>query len=143
MSAAVDIMRAAGVCALITVDESGRPQARTMDALPPEPGLVVWIATNPKTRKVNQIRRDPRVALYYYDRATMSYVTLVGRARLVTDTAAKQTHWKKGWEAFWPDRGEGFLLIEVTPDRVEVVSPSRGINSDPITWAPRAIEFNR
>ncbi len=141
--AATEIMRAAGVCALMTVDDTGRPQARAMDALPPEPGLIVWMATNPKTRKVSQIRRDPRVTLYYYDPQTMSYVTLLGRAHLVTDAAEKQKHWKKGWEAFWPDRGEGFLLIEVMPDRIEVVSPSRGINNDPVTWAPHSLDFGR
>jgi len=58
--AAREIMKAAGYCALITVDSSGQPQARVMDAFLPEDDMVVWLATNPKSRKVKQLRRDSR-----------------------------------------------------------------------------------
>ncbi len=141
IDAARDIMSKVGICSVITVDETGRPQARAIDALPPDEGLVVWFATNPKTRKVAQIRRDPRVTLYYYDPSAMEYVTLLGRARLVNDPAEKQKHWKDSFRAFWPDRGEGYLLVEVTPERIEVVSPKRKILNDRVTWQPPSVTF--
>lgn len=136
LAAAAEVMKEARYCALITVDDSGRPQARAMDALPPEGNLTVWLATNPKSRKVAQIRKDPRVTLYYFDPSAQAYVTLFGRARLVDDPAEKQKRWKPGWEAFWPDRDKSFLLVEVTPERLEVVSPKHKIINDSVTWAP-------
>ena len=141
LRAAREIMLAARYCALITVDETGRAQARTMDAFAPEEDMVVWMATNPKTRKVAEIRRDPRVTLYYYDGASQSYVTIAGRAQLVNDPAEKQKRWKEDWKAFYPDRDAGYLLIAVTPERLEVLSPSRGIGNDPVTWRPPSVDF--
>ncbi len=141
LRAAREIMQAARYCALITVDDAGRPRARTMDAFAPDENMIVWMATNPKTRKVAEIRRDPRVTLYYYDAASQSYVTISGGARLVDDKVEKQKRWKEEWKGFYPDRAASYLLIAVTPERLEVLSPSRGIGHDLVTWRPPAIEI--
>ena len=139
------IIEAVRYCAVITVDGSGRPQARELDAFRPDERMVIWFATNPKSRKVAEIRKDPRVTLYYADVKApgQGYVTVLGHARIVTDPAEKKTHWKKGFEVFWPDRSEGYLLVEVTPDRIEVMSPEHGINGDPVTWTPFIIDMGR
>jgi general stress protein 26 len=145
IDAARRVMEAARYCAVITVGDEGRPQARAIDAFPPDADMAVWFATNPKSRKVAQIERDPRVTLYYFDsrEPDRGYVTLFGRARLVNDKAEKAKRWKPGWEVFWPDRDAGYLLVEVSPERIEVSSPSQGIGSDPVTWAPATVEFPR
>ena len=64
IAAAREIMAAARYCALITLDSSGRPQARTLDPFAPDENMVVWLGTNPRSRKVAAIRRHPRVSLY-------------------------------------------------------------------------------
>src|SRR5258705_11160656 len=63
-----EIMTTTRYCALITIDKSGRAQARTMDAFAPDEKMTVWFGTNPLSRKVFEIRRQPRVTLYYFDR---------------------------------------------------------------------------
>jgi len=141
LDTARQIMESAHYCALITVDQSGWPQARTIDPFLPESNMVVWFATNPKTRKVPQIQADSRVTLYYFDLGSLGYVTLLGTARLVDEKKEKERWWKKGWEAFYPDRDSSYLLVTVTPVRLEVVSTKRGISGDPITWEPPAVEF--
>lgn len=141
LDAARELMEAARYCALITVDESGWPRAKTMDPFPPDTDMVVWLATNPKTRKVHQIQENSRVALYYFDSGLLGYVTLFGRAHLVDDKDEKKKRWKEGWEALYPDRDTSYLLIAVTPERLEVVSTKRGIFGDPVTWEPPAVEF--
>lgn len=143
LAAARAVMQAVRYCALITSDASGVAQARTMDAFPPDEGLVVWMATNPRSRKVEQLRRDARVTLHYYDAGApdLGYVTLYGRARLIDARAEKQARWKEGWEAFWPDRDGSYLLIEVTPERVEVFSPRHRIEADPVTWKPAGADL--
>jgi general stress protein 26 len=139
--AARELIAGARYAALITIGPDGAPQARTIENLPPEADFSVWFATNPRTRKVAEVRRDPRVTLYWFDPARMGYVTLIGRARLVNDAAEKAKRWQPGWKAFYPDRERDYLLVQVRPLRLEVVSPSHGIIGDSLTWRPPAVEF--
>ncbi len=136
-----EIMAAAHFATLITVDSTGHPRARVMDPFPPEDDMTVWLATNPKSRKVQQLARDARVTLLYFDSRGLGYVSLMGTGRLVDDSTEKATRWKDGWERFYPNRGEAYLLIEVTPTRLEVVSERHGLGGDPVTWAPDAVTF--
>jgi general stress protein 26 len=142
LQAAREIIGAARFCALVTLDSAGRLQARAIDAFAPDSDLVVRIGTNRRTRKVAEIARDPRVTLYYFHAPSASYVTLQGRARVVTDTADTRRYWKPEWEAFYPDREADYVLIAVTPERLEVVSEARGIGGDSRTWRPPAVEFD-
>jgi len=141
--AAREIIGTARYCALVTLDSAGRLQARAIDAFAPDGDMVVRIGTNRRTRKVAEIEQDPRVTLYYFHAPSASYVTVQGRARMVTDTAETRRFWKPEWEAFYPDRAADYVLIAVTPERIEVVSESRGIVGDPRTWRPPAVEFDR
>lgn len=141
LAAARQVIAGARYAALISNDSTGFPQARTVDAIAPDSLFVVWIGTNPRTRKVGEIRRDPRVTLYWFDAGRGAYVTLRGHARLVSDPSAKQQHWKPEWQAFYPDRAKDFLLIEVRPERLEIVSPGQGIVGDAVAWRPPAVSF--
>jgi len=143
IKAAQELMIATRYCALITVDAAGRAHARTMDPFPPEKDLIVWLGTNPRSRKVAEIRRDARVTLYYFDAASQGYVTLYGRARLVDDPKEKARRWKEEWKAFYPDREKGYLLIAVTPQKLEVVIEKKGIVGNSAVWTPPSVTFPR
>jgi general stress protein 26 len=104
--------------------------------------MTVWIGTNRRTRKVEDIRNDPRVTLYYFDAEAARYVSLMGRARIVDDPAEKQRRWKSEWEAFYPDRERDYLLIAVTAETIEVVSDADGIVGDGETWLPPAVRLD-
>src|SRR6188472_3556394 len=93
IAAARDVIQKAHYCTFVTIGEDGQPQARLVDPLAPDAAFTIWIATNPLTRKVDQIRRDPRVTLLCFDATTSSYVTVLGRAGLVTAAAEKRAHW--------------------------------------------------
>jgi general stress protein 26 len=141
LGAARGIMASARYCALVTFDEGGGPRVRAMDPFPPDSDMTIWMGTNRKTRKVSDIGRDPRVTLYYYSPDAVGYVTVTGTARLVDDAEEKAIRWKTEWEAFYQDRASEYLLIQVTPGRLEVVDYSRGIVGDPDTWEPPFVEF--
>ena len=49
---------------LVTLDAEGRPRARTIQVSAPDESFVLWIATKPNTRKVEQLRGDARVTLH-------------------------------------------------------------------------------
>jgi len=42
----------------ITVDETGKPRARTMSVFTPEENWVIWLGTFPTSRKVEQIKNN-------------------------------------------------------------------------------------
>ncbi len=141
LSAAREMMESIPYCALITVDAQGNAFARLMEPLPPEDDLTVWLGTNPRSRKVEQIRANPWVTLFYSDPEGGGYVSLMGTAYLVNDPAEKARHWKEGWDMFYPDRENSFLLIEVVPRRIEVVSYPHRLVGDTLTWKAPALEF--
>ena len=143
LAAATDIVRQARYCTLVTLGEDGHPQARIVDPRGPDASFTTWIATNPLTRKVAQIRRDSRVALLCFDAATSSYVAVLGRGAIVTDAAEKARRWKDEWTPFYASAASGndVMLIRMTPIRLEIVSVERGFAGDPQTWRPLTIDF--
>lgn len=143
IDAARHMMTRTRYCALVTVGSDGHPQAREVDAFAPDAGMTVWIATNPVTRKVREIRQDPRVTLYYAADAGAGYVTLLGRAEVIDDPAEKTRRWKEDWAAFYSDknRGPDYVLIRVRPVRLEIVSYADKLLNDSKTWKPITLEF--
>ncbi len=141
LAAARQVISDANFVTLITQDASGRARSRVMDPLPPDDHFVIWMATNPLSRKVEEIRRDPRVTLHWFRPDPPAYVTLHGRATLVDDPAAKQRHWKPDWEPHYANRDEALLLIRVVPERLEVVDPEAGVIGDAETWQPLMVSL--
>lgn len=125
----------------ITVDEEGKPQARTMSPFPPEDNWVIWLGTFPTSRKVMQIQNNPNVVVFYYDTKSYSYVSISGKARLVNDPDLKAKYWKSGWKQFYPDRDKQYILIEVTPERLEVCSFKYDLLWNP-EGLPASVEFS-
>jgi len=125
---------------LISVDETGKPQARTMSPFTPEDNWVIWLGTFPASRKVKQIQKNPNVIVYYYDTQGMSYVSVSGKAKIVNDPTLKAKYWVEGWKKFYPNKDKDYILIEVTPERLEICSFKYGLfwKSD---GTPLSVEF--
>ena len=141
-SVARTIITNAGICTLITLNEDGLPMARAMDPFLPESDFTVWFGTNPKSRKVKQIKNNPIVTLYYLDKDASGYVVIHGRAELVNEPSEKEKHWKTEWQAFYPNKTEDYLLIKVVPNWMEVLSTTHGITGDPKTWEVPVVVFD-
>ena len=143
IAASRDIMAKAHFCTFITIGADGQPQARVVDPLAPDAEFTIWFATNPLTRKVDEIRKNPKVTMSCFDAETSSYITVLGRAMLVTDPAVKQSHWKSDWAPIYPEGATSpdVVLVKITPSRLEIVSESRKMIGDPKTWRPLAINF--
>src|SRR5512140_566868 len=143
LKAAREVARKARYATFITIGPEGQPQARIVDALGPDEDFDVWIATNPATRKVAEIAKDPRVTISFFDPALPAYVTLTGSASVVADPAVRAKHWKEAWSPFYKNehRGADFVLLKVVPRRLEIVSEAHGLINEPGNWRPVSIEF--
>jgi general stress protein 26 len=141
VAAAREIMGMQTYCALVTVDSSGQPHVRTMNPFPPENDMTVWMATNSRSRKVREIRNNPRVCLYYADhKAASGYVAIAGKAMLVDDMSEKLKRKRAYWDQAFPD-WKYLLLVKVIPERLEVLNYRRGMLNDTLTWTAPSIEF--
>jgi general stress protein 26 len=128
-------------CALITVDANGQPQVRTMNPFPPEDDMSVWMATTTKSRKYAEIQKNPRVTLYYANHAEATgYVSLAGKAVLLDDMQEILKRKRAYWDQAFPGL-KNLVLIQVVPERLEVVYYKDSLPSDPVTFAPTAIDF--
>ena len=143
LSAAREVMQKARYCSLVTIGADGHPQARIVDPLGPDDAFTVWVATNPLTRKVAEVKRDPRVTLICFETGSESYVTVLAQASIVTDPDEKARRWKNEWTPFYSRgaAGDDVTLIRLAPRRLEIVSVARGMAGDPKTWRPLAVEF--
>ncbi len=143
LTAARDVIQKARFVTFITIGEDGQPQARIVDPFAPDSAFVIWIGTNPLTRKVAQVRHDPRVTLQYFDPVGFGEVTVIGRAEIVGDSAAKSAHWKPEWGGIYKGGSSSpdYVLVRVVPKHLEIVSPKQGMNSDPKTWRPVSVDL--
>lgn len=82
-----------------------------------------------------------RVTLYYFSSELVGYVSVYGSARLVDDPMEKSQRWKAEWEGLYRDREAEYVLIQVVPNRLEVINYSREIGGTPETWAPPSVLF--
>lgn len=135
--------------ALVTVDAGGQPRVRTvrgflheMDPADPQRSLTVWIMTRLSTRKLDQVRRDPRVTLYFNDDASDCYLSIMGVAVVHTDPDnedAKAFYDQDYIDYFWPEFPSDFVMLQVRPHWIEFMGP--GVPNHPETWRPQAIDF--
>lgn len=150
LEAARALITADKYAALITVDEDRVPRTRTVltqlgpaDPTRLDKGLTVWIMTRRSTRKVEQIRKNPHVTLYYNDDEKESYVSLMGTATIYTDPdhpEAKKFYTADYAKYFWPDLKKDFIMISVRPKWMEVlIMPT--IKNHPENWRPQAVVF--
>jgi general stress protein 26 len=123
----------------ISIDQNGQPRARVMEPFAPEDDFTIWMATNPKSRKVAQIENNLRATLHYFDKNSMGYVSLMGKAFIINDKAIKSQKWKDGWEKFYQNQEDAYLLIKFIPETLELISISNGFTGDESTWQPHRI----
>jgi PPOX class probable F420-dependent enzyme len=139
--AARDIVAASRLCALVTTGADGTPNVRMMDAFAPDEDMVVFMGTNTLSRKVADLRRSPRVAVYYADPEAPGYVTIKGIARLVDDPDEIRKHWKDEWSALYRKDRSNYVLIEIRPETVEVVNLGAGVGSEKESWEVPKVVF--
>jgi general stress protein 26 len=139
MQAAREVLSRTEYLSLITLDGNCQPRARIMEFLPPDSHFEIWMATNPKSRKVQQLNNDSRVTLHYFDKSTLAYVSLMGNAYLINSDSLKKIKWKEGWERFYPDRKKDLILIQFIPHTLEFIGIVRGYTGDSVTWAPHKV----
>jgi general stress protein 26 len=139
--AAREIMRETTYCALVTIDSTGQPQIRTMNPYPANDEFITWFATSRNSRKVRELKNNPKVCVYYADHVNAKgYVNITGTAEVIDDKDFLIKMKRDYWQGM-PNWQDIFVLIKVVPRRVEVINYKHGLNNDPVTFRAPSITF--
>jgi len=99
------------------------------------------MATNSRSQKVQEIKNNPRVCLYYANHSMATgYVAITGKAVLVDDMNEKLKRKREYWSQAFPDWNY-LMLIKVIPEKLEVVNYQRGMVGETATWSAPSIKF--
>ena len=114
----------ADFCFLTTQGESEPTSTRLMQHFKPDADLTVWFGTSLTSRKVREIRRNPRVTVACLDPTRPAYAVLVGTVTIEELTEQWRRYWREDWQTFWPEgpSGRDYVPLRFTCERVEVLS---------------------
>ena len=90
-----------GIVMLGTNGDNGFPNIKAMLKMENEGLKTVWMSTNTSSRRVGQLRRDPRACLYFIDMEKWMGVMLVGEVELLQDAESRQRLWREGFEKYY------------------------------------------
>ena len=139
--AAQEIINETTYCGLVTIDSLGQPQIRTMNPFPVKDDFVIWFATSRTSRKVREIKNNPKVCVYFANHLTAKgYVNINGTASVIDNRELliqmKRDYWNgiQGWQ-------DKFVLIKIIPGSIEIINYKHGLNNDPDTFKAPTISF--
>jgi general stress protein 26 len=139
--AAREIIKETTYCALITVDSTGQPQVRTMNPFPLNDEFITWFATSRTSRKVMEIKSNPKVSVYFANHiSAKGYVNITGTAEVIDDKELLLKMKRDYWNGI-PNWQNIFVLIKIVPKTIEVINYKHGLNNDPNTFRAPAIVF--
>ncbi len=141
LEAAKAIISRAYFGTLITLNEKGEAKARLMEPFAPEEHFVIYLATNPKSRKVKEIKRNHQATLHYIDEPRTGYVSFYGKIYIVENDSIKKVHWKKGWEQFYQNKTDAYMLLKFIPDYMELISIRDSLTGNPENWQPARVNL--
>ena len=122
--------------AFITMGENGTPHTRPMATQEAEPDMDLWFAARLDSEKVEELRRNPKVGVYYYDAAKDigSYVSIGGTVEIIKDQARFKRYWKDSWRQWFPkgpDDPDAVLL------KVDAAIVTYEHDGDQVTFHPK------
>lgn len=139
--AAREIISATTYCGLVTIDSTGQPHVRTMNPFPANDELITWFATARNSRKVREIKNNPKVAIYFADHVSAKgYVDIAGTAEVIDDKALL-IKMKRDYWAGIPNWQDNFVLIKIVPKTLEVINYKHHLNNDPVTFKAPSADF--
>ena len=115
-----DLIGQATFAMMGTYDARGNAHSRPMVAVS-HGGDELWFFTRADSRKVDELRRDGRILLDYAGGGHQSYVSLVGRAEVIRDSAKARELWAEPVRTWFPDGPDDpeIALVRVEVDSAE------------------------
>ncbi|MGR3541050.1 MAG: pyridoxamine 5'-phosphate oxidase family protein [Hasllibacter sp.] len=136
----VDMARKARIAMMATFDAKGMPHARPMAAVAyedPDEGTALWFFTRAESRKLDELRADPRVMLNYSDESSDNWLSINGRAEVLRDRQKAKELWQEPLRTWFPEGPEddAVALIKVIPEEAEYWDSPSGVTVMAVGYA--------
>lgn len=115
---------------MATVDSEGQPHVRWMATLSLQEFPHLYALTAPNSRKVEHLRRNPRVSWLFTNDVSSAVVNLSGTATIITDKGAVNRIWRmiedksKAYFLELDTVSGGVAVIDTVIEDVECTFPS-------------------
>lgn len=121
-------LQAFEIAMFTTVDAHGHIHSRPMQTQEAEEDCDAWFVSSLETTKIAELKANPNVGLIYRRDKDQAYISLAGKAELITDKQVIHDKWKEDWRAWFPDGPDqsDLVLIKVHADEAEWWVPEGG-----------------
>jgi general stress protein 26 len=120
----VSIMKANSLHAYLATCDGDQPRVRPISPIV-EDDMSIWVTTGSTSRKVKQIRQNPKICLAFVEQPNGDKAAIViGEAQIIPDMAEKERVWKLASFDLWkhfpngPD-SDDFCLLRIIAKRIE------------------------
>lgn len=97
----LELVENSKIALLGTNGDAGYPQIKAM-LVPDHEGLKrIWFSTNTSSRRVGQLRRDPKACVYFVDFNVWQGLMLVGQIEILQDPESRRRLWHAGDEQYY------------------------------------------
>jgi general stress protein 26 len=110
------------VCSFATI-EGNKPKVRYMALF--NDNLTIYLATNKKTHKVEELQKNPHVhILTGFDGKPSSVILQVeGTAKISQNESLKEKLWQDDFKQYFEGKQDpNYVIIEVTPSQIEYMN---------------------
>lgn len=102
MSQGLELVEKSKMCLVGTNGDNGFPNIKAMFSLKHEGLKNIWFSTNTSSKRVQQLRNNNKVCLYYVDEKNFKGLMLIGTIKILQDLKSKQMLWSEGNEKYYP-----------------------------------------
>ena len=127
----LELMESSKAVYLTTIDSEGYPITRAMFNLrnkeqfpefsefftQQDNQFVIYISTNTSSSKIEQIKKNPKIAVYYCDPEEFKGVMFGGEAEIIDDIEIKRQIWLEWWTRYYSEGLEDpdYTLFKLNP----------------------------
>lgn len=100
------------------------PRVRPISGLVDD-SMTAWMATGTDSRKVQQIKADPKAEICYCVPSGMAHIRLSGTIEMVEDKTKREWFYKTQEymaKFFSSPDDPGYTLLKLTPEKIEVMA---------------------
>jgi len=120
----VSITKNNSLHAYLATCDGDQPRVRPVSPIV-EDDMSVWITTYSTSRKIKQLRQNPKICLAFVEQPSGDKAaTIIGEAKIVSDMAQKKRVWKLAafdLSEHFPNGPESdeFCVLRIAPKRIE------------------------
>ncbi|TET05221.1 MAG: hypothetical protein E3J83_06880, partial [Candidatus Atribacteria bacterium] len=94
----LELVNRSTIAMLGTNGEDGFPNIKAMLKMENEGLKKIWFSTNTSSKRVEQIKKNSKVCVYFVDPNEFKGLMLVGNIKIFQDKRSRQRLWREGFE---------------------------------------------